>query len=77
MTDKDIAAALKVGSIVKIRNTNMRPGMIVEFRGPFGLGGARIYGIEIGPGPNPADSGPDPLYTEVREDQLEVISTPD
>jgi len=66
MTDKNAGVILKVGTLVKIRNSGYRGGKIVEFRGPLGPGGARIYRVRI-------RSKPKPAYIEVREDQLEVI----
>jgi hypothetical protein len=57
---------LPVGTIVKIANTGYRKGKIVEYRGPLGAGGARIYRVRV-------RSKPKPAYTEVREDQLVVL----
>lgn len=58
---------LKVGERVKILNSGYtKPGRVVEFRGPLGPGGARIYRVRLHGKPNPA-------YAEFREDQLEVI----
>lgn len=57
---------LPVGTVVKILNTGYRKGKIVEYRGPLGPGGARIYRVRVRGKPKPA-------YTEVREDQLAVI----
>ena len=58
---------LPLGTRVKIRNSGLRIGKIVEYRGELGPGGARIYRVRIRPKPNPA-------YIEVREDQLIVVS---
>ncbi|HVS36249.1 MAG TPA: hypothetical protein VMS17_11830 [Gemmataceae bacterium] len=60
------ATAFKVGDIVKIRLSGFRPGKIVEYRGPLGPGGAHIYRVRVRGKPYPA-------YTEVREDQLELV----
>jgi len=51
-----------LGDRVRLRYSNW-VGRIVEFRGPLGPGGAQIYRIEV-------ESDPEPIYTEVREDQL-------
>ena len=66
MAMKDAAEPLKVGTLVKIRNTRYGPVEVVEFRGPLGPGGARIYRIRVRKKPRPA-------YIEVREDQLEEV----
>lgn len=56
---------LPVGMVVQIPNTGYRRGKIVEFRGPLGPGGARIYRVRV-------RSKPKPAYIELREDQLVV-----
>jgi hypothetical protein len=66
MTTPNGNEPLKVGTWVKIRNSGYGRGEIVEFRGPLGPGGARIYRIRVRKKPRPA-------YTEVREDQLEEL----
>ena len=66
MAMKDAAEPLKVGTLVKIRNTRYGPVEVVEFRGPLGPGGARVYRIRVRKKPRPA-------YIEVREDQLEEV----
>ena len=65
MTTPNVGEPLKNGTIVKIRNSGFGPGMIVEFRGPLGPGGMRIYRVRVRRKPTPA-------YIEVREDQLET-----
>lgn len=67
-TNNTSTEPLQVGSVVKILNTGYRKGKIVEYRGPLGPGGARIYRVCV-------RSKPKPAYIEVREDQLAVIST--
>ena len=58
----------KVGGRVKIQGTNFKtPGKIVEYRGPLGPGGTRIYRVRYRDKPYPA-------YAEFREDQLEVVA---
>ena len=54
----------EIGTIVGIRNSGYGRGRIVEFRGPLGPKGARVYRIRVGKKPPPA-------YIEVVEDQLE------
>jgi hypothetical protein len=66
MTTKNSLPSLKIGSVVKIRNSGYRPGRIVEYRGLLGPGGTPIFRVRVRAKPHPA-------YIEVREDQLEVI----
>jgi hypothetical protein len=58
---------LKVGDLVKIRNSGYRPGRIVELRGPLGPGGAEVYRVRV-------RRKPKPMYVEVLGDQLEVAT---
>lgn len=58
-----------VGTFVRIRNSgygNAR-AQIVEYRGPLGPKGARVYRLRIGKKPS--------AYTEVLEEQLELAPT--
>lgn len=66
MTTQNRADPLKVGTLVKIRNSGYGLAEIVEYRGPLGPQGARIYRVRV-------RSKPRPAYTEVREDQLEEV----
>jgi hypothetical protein len=66
MDTNNVGEPLKVGTIVKIRNSGFGPGRIVEFHGPLGPGRARIYRVQVRRKPTPA-------YVEVREDQLEEV----
>ena len=70
MTTSYSTEPLKVGTVVRIPNSGYRqaPGVISEYRGPLGPKGARIYGVFMGNDPE--------SYIEVREDQLEVVSSP-
>lgn len=68
-TNNAAAEPLEIGSRVTIRNSGYRRGKIVEFRGPLGPGGARIYRVLVRGKPKPA-------YIELREDQLTVVTTP-
>lgn len=65
-TNNAATEPLAVGSLVMIRNSGYRRGKIVEFRGPLGPGGTRIYRVLVRGKPKPA-------YIELREDQLAVI----
>jgi len=55
----------QLGDYVRILHTEWPRGRIVELRGPLGPGGAEIYRVRIG-------GKRDPMYTEVRGDQLEL-----
>jgi hypothetical protein len=68
-TNNTTGEPLPVGTLVTIRLSGFGRCKIVEYRGPLGPGGARIYRVRVRRKPSPA-------YTEVREDQLEVIATP-
>jgi hypothetical protein len=57
---------LKLGDCVRILHYGGQKGQIVEYRGPLGPGGARIYRVRI-------HRKPSPTYIELREDQLEPI----
>jgi hypothetical protein len=59
---------LAVGTIVTIRNSGYGKCKIVEYRGPLGPGGVRIYRVRVRRKPKPA-------YVELREDQLEPVVT--
>jgi hypothetical protein len=56
----------KLGDRVKIKRSGGMRGKIVEWRGPLGPGGAQIYRVQYRGKLRPA-------YTEVRQDQLELI----
>jgi hypothetical protein len=51
---------------VKIRNSGYGRARIVEFRGPLGPNGARVYRVQVRKKPHPA-------YIEVLENQLETV----
>jgi hypothetical protein len=57
---------LKIGDRVRIRHYGGQCGRIVEYRGPLGPGGARIYRVMV-------RTKPTKTYIELREDQLELI----
>jgi hypothetical protein len=64
MTSRNADEPLKLGTLVKFRDSGHGPGRIVEFRGALGPGGMRIYRVRVRGKPRPG-------YIEVREDQLE------
>jgi hypothetical protein len=66
MDANNAAEPLKVGDWVSVRNSGFRRVRIVEYRGPLGPGGARIYRVRYRGKPYPA-------YAEFREDQLVLI----
>ncbi len=68
MATQELPEPLKEGTVVKILNSGFHRAEIVEYRGPLGPKGARIYGVVAVKKPR--------LYMEVREDQLEVLSEP-
>ena len=70
MSDKNGTAhdSIKLGSRVRIRHTNGMKGKVVELRGPLGPGGSQVFRIQI-------RTTPEPGFIEVREDQLELLST--
>src|ERR1700716_247307 len=67
VTMQNLPEPLKIGTFVRIRNSGYGRARIVEFRGPLGPKGARVYLVQVRKKPRPA-------YTEVLEDQLEVES---
>jgi hypothetical protein len=67
MTRQNMTEPLKIGTIVRIRNSGYGRARIVEFRGPLGPNGARVYRIRVRKKPRPA-------YIEVLEGQLEAES---
>ena len=66
MTTQNLVEPLKVGTIVKIRDSGYPRAKIAEFRGPLGPKGVRIYRVLV-------QTKPRRVYIEVREDQLEVL----
>jgi hypothetical protein len=65
MTGQNLTEPLKTGTLVRIRNSGYGRARIVEYRGPLGPNGARVYRVQVRKKPRPA-------YTEVLEEQLEV-----
>ncbi len=68
METQNLAEPLKEGTVVKILNSGFHRAEIVEYRGPLGPKGARVYGVVAVKKPR--------LYLEVLEDQLEVLQEP-
>ncbi|HVS35944.1 MAG TPA: hypothetical protein VMS17_10220 [Gemmataceae bacterium] len=66
MTTPNLAEPLKVGAVVKIRNSGCHRAKIAEFHGPLGPKGARVYRVLV-------QRKPRRVYIEVLEDQLEVL----
>jgi hypothetical protein len=56
---------LEAGTFVKIRLSGFHRAQIVEYRGPLGPKGARVYRVLVRKKPR--------MYIEVREDQVEVL----
>lgn len=68
MATKSDLATFKVGDLVSIMNSSYKRVRIVEDRGLLGPRGTRVYRVRVQIKPRPA-------YMEVREDQLEKITT--
>ncbi len=66
MAKKNATPALKLGDYVQILHTSYPRARIVELRGPLGPGGVQIYRVRVGRKRNP-------IYIELREDQLEPV----
>lgn len=67
MPTKYVTEPFAVGTFVRIPNSGYgrARAQIIEYRGPLGPNGTRIYGVLIGKKPA--------SYIELREDQLEVV----
>jgi hypothetical protein len=61
----ELTEPLKDGTLVKIRNSDFNRVRILEYVGPLGPNGARIYSVLAVKKPR--------LVIDVREDQLEVL----
>jgi hypothetical protein len=66
MTIQSLVEPLKDGTVVKILNSGYGRARIVEYRGPLGAKGARVYRVLV-------QKKPRRVYIEVLEDQLEVL----
>jgi len=67
MTTQNQSEPLKIGTIVRIRDSGYGRARIVEYRGSLGPKGARVYGVQVGKKPRA-------VYIEVLEEQLELES---
>jgi hypothetical protein len=66
MATQNLVEPLKVGTLVRIRDSGYPRAEIAEVLGPLGPKGARIYRVLV-------QKKPRHVYIEVREDQLEVL----
>jgi hypothetical protein len=66
MTPENLSEPLKVGTLVNLPYTDYSRAKIVEYLGPLGPKGARIYRLLV-------QTKPRREYMEVREDQLEIL----
>ncbi|MGO8745528.1 MAG: hypothetical protein ACLQNE_06020 [Thermoguttaceae bacterium] len=66
MATQKLVEPLRVGTIVKIRDSGYDRARIAEYRGPLGPKGVRVYRVLV-------QGKPRRVYIEVREDQLEVL----
>jgi hypothetical protein len=66
MTAQNLIEPLKVGTVVKIRDSGYHRAKIAEFLGPLGPKGARVYRVLV-------QRKPRRTYIEVLEEQLEVL----
>jgi len=66
MAPPNLVEPLKVGTVVKIRDSGYHRARIAEFRGPLGPKGARVYRVLV-------QRKPRRVYIEVLEEQLEVL----
>lgn len=65
MPTQNLSEPIPDGTIVELINSGFKRAKVVEYRGPLGPDGARIYRVLVRKRP--------PLYTEVREDQLKTL----
>ena len=65
MTPQKLTEPLQPGTVVKIHNSGFHRAWIVEYRGPLGPKGARVYRVLVVKKPR--------MHIEVLEDQLEVL----
>ena len=65
MATRDVTQPYEIGTTFRIRDSGYGRARIVEFRGPLGPNGARVYRLQVRKKPRPA-------FIEVLEDQLEL-----
>lgn len=58
------------GTPVRVLRSGYKQAEVVEYRGPFGSGGAPIYRVLV-------KTWPEEAYIEVPGDMLEVLNVPD
>ena len=66
MTTQNLTEPLKPGTVVKILNSGYHRAWIVEYRGPLGPKGARVYRVLVVKKPR--------MHIEILEDQFEVLN---
>lgn len=69
-TKKKHTQPLKMGDRVEVHYYPALRGRIIELRGPLGPGGLQVYRVRF-------ERKPKPLFIELTEDQLELISPPE
>ena len=67
MATENLSKPLKVGTLVKIRNSGYHRARIAEVRETLGPKGARVYRVLV-------QRKPRPVYIEVLEEQFEVLN---
>lgn len=67
MPTQKLSEPMKVGTVVKIRDSGYPRATIAEYRGPLGPKGTHVYRVLV-------ESKPRRVYIEVLEDQLEVLA---
>ncbi len=65
MPTQNLSEPIPDGTMVELINSGFKRAKVVEYRGPLGPNGARIYRIMVMSKPR--------LFTEVREDQLRIL----
>ena len=53
------------GTTVRVLGSGFKPGRVIEYRGPLGPNGSRVYRVLVVKKPR--------MYAEFREDQLEIL----
>ncbi len=66
IAEPGVRELLRIGDRVRIRHSSNQEGEIVEYRGPLGPGGARVYRLLL-------LREPLGYYIELREDQIDLI----
>ena len=66
MAIQNLSEHLKIGTVVRIRNSGYHRAKIAEFLGPLGPKGARVYRVLV-------QREPRRVHIKVLEDQLQVL----